>query len=105
MNHKKSTDMDINIRPAQASDTPVINALLTQIVQTHHSFRPDIFRSSYKNEDADYNVNDTDFPVYVAVNEHGCVVGCIWSFISHERNNSLKIDRDWIVICRRPFVL
>ena len=90
--------MDINIRPAQASDTPAINALLTQIVQTHHNVRPDIFRPLYKNEYADYSVKEEDFPVYVAINEHGCIVGCIWCLISRERNNSLKIDRNWLII-------
>ena len=90
--------MNINVRPAQTNDAPVINALLSQIVQVHHALRPDIFRSQYKNESADYGAQDTDAPIFVAVNEEGDVVGCLWCLFSQERDNSLKIDRDWLCI-------
>ena len=90
--------MNINIRPAKTADAPAINALLLQIVQVHHAIRPDIFHPQYKNESADYGTQDADAPIFVAVNENECVVGCLWCLISRERSNSLKIDRDWLCI-------
>ena len=98
MNSNFDRDIEIIIRPAQTSDKPAIDALLSQIVQTHHIVRPDIFRPSYKNEDVDYGAREADFFVFVAVDENGCVAGCLWCLISHERDNSFKIDRDWLVI-------
>jgi len=34
----------------------------------------------------------------VAVDEQENVVGCLWCVISRQRDNSMKADRDWLVI-------
>jgi len=88
--------MNIAVRPAQASDSAAMKHLLAQIVQTHHVVRPDIFRASYESK-AGYH-EDADAPVFVAVDENGAVVGCLWCVIVRERDNSLKNDRDWLCI-------
>ena len=95
--HKMPTR--INIRPAHQSDSPEIGKLLAQIVQVHYDVRPDIFRQSYRNE-SDYMVNpqNMDAPVFVAVNEQNRVVGCLWCIIERMRDNSMKVNRDWLVI-------
>jgi GrpB-like predicted nucleotidyltransferase (UPF0157 family)/ribosomal protein S18 acetylase RimI-like enzyme len=91
--------VNIRIRPAQTDDTPAINDLLSQIVQVHYKIRPDIFRPQCKNESEDSSVQESDAPlIFVAVNEDGGVVGCLWCFISEEKDNSLKIDRNWLCI-------
>ena len=89
----------INIRPAHQSDSPEIRKLLAQIVQVHYDVRPDIFRQSYRNEsDCTVNPQDADTPVFVAVNEQNHVIGCLWCIIERMRDNSMKINRDWLVI-------
>lgn len=89
--------MDIRIRPAQNSDSSAISALLSQIVEVHYAVRPDIFRPCPQQESSDF-CEDADAPVFVAVDEQENVVGCLWCVISRQRDNSMKADRDWLVI-------
>lgn len=89
--------MNIKIQPARESDNSAIHSLLSQIVEVHYEIRPDIFRSSYANNSTGF-YEDEDTPVFVAVDENGFVIGCLWCIIHRERDNSLKIDRDWLVI-------
>jgi len=88
---------DITIRPAKEPDIPAIKDLLSQIVQVHHALRPDIFRQFHDSKQSTF-CEDADSPVFVAVDLQDNIVGCIWLVVRHERDNSLKIDRDWLVI-------
>lgn len=78
----------------------MIEALLSQITQVHYAVRPDIFRPFYKKVETDsvVDLQDAEAPVFVAVSKHNCIIGCLWCIIKRERNNSLKVDRDWLVI-------
>jgi len=89
---------NITIRPAAKPDAPAIARLLAQITEVHHALRPDIFRESYQNPDAcgDSDWQD-DAPVFVAATQHD-VVGCLWCIMNRERDNALKLDRDWLII-------
>ena len=96
----KNNAMSISIRPAQMSDFPIIEALLSQITQVHYAVRPDLFRQFHKKAETDsiIDLQDADAPVFVATSENNCIVGCLWCIVKRERNNSLKVDRDWLVI-------
>ena len=78
-------------------DAAAVNGLLSQIVRVHHKVRPDLFRAEFHADDNNVRQSE-DEPLFVAVNEENNVVGCIWCLFAKERDNTLKVDRDWLCI-------
>ncbi|MBQ8388114.1 MAG: GNAT family N-acetyltransferase [Clostridia bacterium] len=81
------------VRRATVADIPRINDLLRQVLEVHHSGRPDLFRGGakkYTDEQLEIIVNDDTRPIFVAEDTNGRVVGyafCI--FVCHENDNIL----------------
>ena len=80
------------IRRAEGRDINGINRLLRQVLEVHHTGRPDIFRGGakkYTDSQLFDIISDDDRPIFVA-DEGGEVVGyCFCIFICHENDNIL----------------
>lgn len=83
----------MNVRQAKIKDIGKITDLLNQVLNIHHNGRPDIFKANcrkYNNDELVKIINDSNRPVFVAVNKNDEVCGyafCI--FIQHKNDNIL----------------
>jgi len=80
------------IRRAVASDLAAVNRLLEQVLQLHHSGRPDLFQASGKKySDAELLAifEDDSRPVFV-YEERGRVLGYVFCCISESSGAQLK---------------
>ena len=83
----------MNIRRAKENDMERIDRLLCQVLEVHHSGRPDLFKGNTKKyTDAQLGeiLRDDTRPVFVAEDENGTVQGyafCV--FQCHEGENIL----------------
>lgn len=83
----------MTIRNARESDIPRLGELLCQVLDVHHTGRPDIFKAAarkYTDEELAHILRDENTPVFVAEDETKGVLGyafCI--FRQHEDHNIL----------------
>jgi len=83
----------MNIRRANKNDLDGINSLLCQVLDVHHTGRPDIFKPNakkYTDDELLKIIADDEKPIFVAVNDRDEVKGyafCV--FIQHKDNNIL----------------
>ena len=82
----------MEIRRAQVGDMNGINELLRQVLEVHHSGRPDIFRSGAKKyTDAELIeiINDDTRPIFVMTDGETVVGYAFCVFIQHVGHNIL----------------
>ncbi len=68
----------MNIRRANENDTEAIMKLLSEVLEIHARLRPDIFISGttkYSAQDLAEMYRDESRPIYVAIDEAGCLLG------------------------------
>lgn len=84
----------MNIRRAVYSDIDGINNLLRQVLEVHHSGRPDLFKGGvkkYTDEQLKEILDDDNRPVFAAV-EDGRVLGYAFCIISQKVNDNILTD-------------
>lgn len=84
----------MEIRRAAARDCDGINRLLRQVLEVHHSGRPDLFRGGvkkYTDEQLTEILADDSRPVFV-LEEQGCVLG--YAFCIFKRSSGSNILTD-----------
>ena len=82
----------MNIRHAEARDLPALNRLLCQVLNVHHTGRPDIFKAGakkYTDGELLEILKDEKRPVFVAEDEEDVLGYAFCVFIRHENNNIL----------------
>ena len=82
---------EIKIRKAALKDIDCISELLIQVNNVHHEGRPDLFladKTKYSKEELKGILEDSDRPVFSAVNEDDTVLGyAVCEFQVHGGNN------------------
>lgn len=87
----------MKIRFAKKSDTGALLSLLSEVLQIHHSIRPDIFKSggTKYSENELYNIiDDEKTPIFVAEIDTRVVGYCFTVIIEQEENAILKKRKD-----------
>ena len=83
----------MEIRLARTSDSDGINRLLRQVLDVHHSVRPDLFKGDakkYTDSELCDIIKDDKRPIFVAADGDGKILGyafCV--FVRHENDNIL----------------
>ena len=80
------------IRMANTGDIPVLMDLLAQILELHHEGRPDIFRANavkYTSEQLQEILLNKQRPIFVAVDDEGCVQGYAFCIFMQSFYNSI----------------
>ncbi|MEX2784653.1 N-acetyltransferase family protein [Streptococcus sp. H49] len=78
----------MTIRRAQLKDIPALEKLLQQILTVHHQARPDLFVSEggkYSGEELKDLVLDKQRPVFVYEDEHGRILGHLFTIIQEAK--------------------
>lgn len=81
------------IRRAKGTDLEGLNRLLRQVLEVHHTGRPDLFKGGvkkYTDEELFAILRDESTPVFAAVDENERMLGyafCV--FVQHKDNNIL----------------
>ena len=82
----------MRIRRAEKRDLPVIKEILDQVVQVHHSARPDLFQfgRKYDDEQLEALINNEIRPIFVAVDDGERPMGYIFCiYIEHPADRVL----------------
>ena len=83
----------MEIRRARTSESDGINRLLRQVLDVHHSVRPDLFKGDakkYTDSELYDIIQDDKRPIFVAADGDGKILGyafCV--FVRHENDNIL----------------
>lgn len=83
----------MEVRRARTSDSDGINRLLRQVLDVHHSVRPDLFKGDakkYTDSELYDIIKDDKRPIFVAADGDGKILGyafCV--FVRHENDNIL----------------
>jgi ribosomal protein S18 acetylase RimI-like enzyme len=83
----------MRIRRAKDTDLEGLNSLLRQVLEVHHTGRPDLFKGGvkkYTDEELFAILRDESTPVFAAVDENERMLGyafCV--FVQHKDNNIL----------------
>ena len=82
------------IRRAEKKDIPGLQDLLVQVGHIHHVGRPDLFRDTtkYSAEDLAVLLTEEHFPVFVAVEQSGKVLGHAFCQIVEHKGERLLQD-------------
>lgn len=84
----------MEIRRAAARDCDGINRLLRQVLEVHHSGRPDLFRGGvkkYTDEQLTEILADDSRPVFV-LDEQGCVLGYAFCIFKSSSGSNILTD-------------
>ena len=87
----------MNIRPAEKRDIKALLELLSDVLEIHHSIRPDIFKSGatkYSESELQTIINDAKTPVFVAEIDTRVVGYCFCVITEQEENAILKYRKD-----------
>ncbi|AND79516.1 GNAT family N-acetyltransferase [Streptococcus pantholopis] len=82
----------MTIRPAQKTDIPALEKLLQQILTVHHQARPDLFTAKggkYSREELKGLIADELRPVFVYEDEHGRILGHLFTIIQEAKAPSV----------------
>ena len=83
----------VSVRLAEEKDIPALQALLKQVNRVHHEGRPDLFRltTKYSAEDLLALLKEAHFPVFVAEDTEGSVLGhAFCQLIEHKGERLLE---------------
>lgn len=89
----------MNIRRAEKKDIPALLRLLEQVLDIHHTGRPDIFRphtKKYNEEELCALLRDEKTPIFVA--EEGEILGYAFCILQQWKDHSLFQDRKSLYI-------
>ena len=85
----------MNVRRAEAKDSPGILDLLIQVDMVHHIGRPDLFKgpaTKYNASELEDIIRDNKTPVFVCVDDNDFVAGHAFCIEKQELNNSVLTD-------------
>ena len=82
------------VRRASSADIPALQKLLVQVNLVHHLGRPDLFKpnTKYSVEDLEVLLRDEHFPVFVAQDTQGNIVGHAFCQIIEHKGERLLED-------------
>lgn len=83
------------IRRALPNDIPGLNKLLHQVLMVHHNGRPDLFKegvTKYTDEQLIEMIQNTQNPIFVAVDENEQVLGYCFCIHQQHLNNNILTD-------------
>ena len=89
------------IRKAEKRDIPRLLDLLSQVLEVHHSGRPDIFKGGavkYTGVELEELLSDSERPVFVCCNEEDTVIGYCFCIIESVEGNNILNDRKTLYI-------
>ena len=94
MEEQKPTLCALCIRRAAENDIAGLQHLLEQVNRVHHEGRPDLFKltTKYSEEDLKALLQQEHFPVFVALDESGTIVGHAFCQIIEHRGERLLED-------------
>ena len=82
------------IRRAEIKDIEYIKNLLSQVLEVHHSGRPDLFKGGvrkYTDSEISEIINDNSRPIFVA-DESGEVLGYAFCVITEHKDDNILTD-------------
>ena len=85
----------MHIRKATEKDLAGINNLLRQVLEVHHTGRPDLFKSNakkYTDEQLIAILQNEFTPVFVAVNDEETVLGYAFCLFQQHLNDNILTD-------------
>ena len=86
----------MEIRRAKEKDMDRINELLRQVCLVHHNGRPDLFKGDHHRKYTDEQlcgiIQDNQRPIFVAVDEAGCVLGYAFCIFQQHKNDNILTD-------------
>lgn len=85
----------MNIRRAKETDLKAINKLLCQVLDVHHSGRPDLFKGDtkkYNDSELLAIINDDSKPVFVAEGDNGEVNGYAFCVFQQHIDDNILTD-------------
>ena len=86
----------MNIRRAKETDLEGINSLLWQVLQVHHSGRPDLFQGGKKKKYTDQQltaiIHDEGRPIFVAADDQNRVIGYAFCIFQQHVDNNILTD-------------
>lgn len=85
----------MSIRRANENDIEGLDRLLYQVLQVHHSGRPDIFKSDtkkYTDEQLKEILKDDNKPIFVSVDEDNNVLGYAFCILQQHLNDNVLTD-------------
>lgn len=85
----------MTIRNARESDIPRLGELLCQVLDVHHTGRPDIFKAAarkYTDEELAHILRDENTPVFVAEDETKGVLGYAFCILVQHKDNNILTD-------------
>ena len=86
----------MNIRRAKETDLEGINSLLWQVLQVHHSGRPDLFQGGKKKKYTDQQltaiIHDEGRPIFVAADDQNRVIGYAFCIFQQHLNDNILTD-------------
>ena len=88
------------IRRAKESDTDALVKLLRQVLEVHHTGRPDIFKGGtrkYTDEELKNLIGDDTHPIFVAEDERG-VLGYAFCIIKEQKGDNILADMKTLYI-------
>ena len=84
----------MKLRNAENKDIPRLGELLLQVLEVHHSARPDLFKSGatkYTNAELFEILKDENRPIFVA-EENGEVVGYVFCILVQYKDSNILTD-------------
>ena len=85
----------MKIRRAQARDMEGINKLLCQVLEVHHTGRPDLFKTGakkYTDKELLAIIADDKTPIFVGVDEKDAVLGYAFCIFKQLPNDNILTD-------------
>ena len=85
----------MKIRRAQARDMEGINKLLCQVLEVHHTGRPDLFKTGakkYTDKELLTIIADDNTPIFVGVDEKDAVLGYAFCIFKQLPNDNILTD-------------
>lgn len=85
----------MTIRNARESDIPRLGELLCQVLDVHHTGRPDIFKAAarkYTDEELAHILRDENTPVFVAEDETKGVLGYAFCIFMQNKDHNILTD-------------
>ena len=87
--------MNFEIIRADSRHASGINSLLRQVLEIHHSGRPDIFKGGakkYTDSELEAILTDDTRPIFVAVDGENTVLGYAFCIFQQHENNNILTD-------------